>query len=344
MLATALALAATGELLFRVQWSSTYGKPLNVRLVQGNIEQSHKFDPALLDHGILRHLRLAAQRYGPNEPPPDLIVLPETVLPVFQDQLDPEVWEAWRDVAQSQDSTIIMGLPLSTVGSDGRQRYTNSAIGFDASTPVQQLVSGAIPQRYDKRHLVPWGEYVPPGFEWFVQMLDMPLGEFDRGPIRQTPFAVGDQHLAPNICYEDVFGPELHPALLRGAGRDPGASVLVNLSNLGWFGDTWALRQHLQIGRLRSIETARPMVTSTNTGITASIDPHGRVMAALPPHQAGVLSVTVQGMTGLTPYARFGDTPVLLLAGGLLVYAARCRLRPSHPRDRDAIRADRHGH
>lgn len=94
--------------------------------------------------------------------------------------------------------------------------------------------------------------------------------------------------------------------------------MLVNLSNLAWFGQTWALRQHLQIGRMRSIETARPMVTSTNTGITASIDPKGRVAAALPPHRPGVLSVTVQGMSGLTPYVRHGDQPVLLLIGMVL--------------------------
>lgn len=323
----AFALVAAGGLLSPIDWSSNDGKPLNIRLVQGNIEQSQKFDPALLEQGIISHLRLAAQPHGPDDPPPDLIVLPETALPVFQDQLDSDVWEAWRGVAQSQGSPIVMGLPLRTMESDDRQRYTNSAISFDANTPVQQLTAGTMPQRYDKRHLVPWGEYVPSGFEWFVQMLDMPLGEFDRGPVRQTPFELSGQHLALNICYEDVFGSELLPALLPGTDHGSSASILINLSNLGWFGDTWALRQHLQIGRLRSIETARPMVTSTNTGITASIDPHGRVMAALPPHQAGVLPVTVQGMAGLTPYTRFGDVPVLLLSGAFLIIAAWYRFR-----------------
>ena len=111
--------------------------------------------------------------------------------------------------------------------------------------------------------------------------------------------------------------------LLVDYATDVGASVLVNLSNLAWFGQTWALRQHLQIGRLRSIETARPMVTSTNTGITASIDPKGRVVAALPPHRPGVLSATVQGMSGLTPYDRYGDQPVLLLVGIVLAALVR---------------------
>ncbi|ARP93959.1 apolipoprotein N-acyltransferase [Bordetella genomosp. 13] len=326
-LATAAVLALAGWPLARIAWSSADGSPLNVRLVQGNIGQSQKFDPALLEHGIVTHLRLAAQPPAPGEPAPDLIVLPETVLPLFQDQLDLRVWETWRAVAERQGSAIAMGAPLHTVEPDGRERYTNSAIGFDANTPAEQIAAGTMAQRYDKRHLVPWGEYVPFGFGWFVQMLNIPLGEFDRGPVRQDPFLVKGQHLAFNICYEDLFGPELLPAILPGPNGEPGATILVNLSNLGWFGDSWALRQHLQIGRLRSIETARPMLTVTNTGITASIDPHGRVVAEMAPHQAGVLPVTVQGMTGLTPYARYGDAPLLVLAGALLIAAAARRGR-----------------
>lgn len=324
-LSALVVVVGVGEFLTHVEWSSADGKPLNMRLVQGNIDQSQKFDPASLEVGITRHLRLAAKPPLPGEPALDLIVLPETVLPVFQDQLETHVWKTWRDIAERQHSTIAMGVPLRIAQPNGELRYTNSAIGFDAGTPVQQLIDGTMTQRYDKRHLVPWGEYVPPGFEWFVQMLEMPMGEFDRGPIRQTPFKVGEQQLAFNICYEDVFGPEILPALLPSSGGDGGASVIVNISNLGWFGDTWALRQHLQIGRLRSIETARPMVTSTNTGITASIDQHGRVLAALPPHRSGVLPVTVQGMTGLTPYTRFGDSLVLILAAVFLIIAVRCR-------------------
>ncbi|MFJ5483718.1 apolipoprotein N-acyltransferase [Pectobacterium actinidiae] len=311
--AAALLPLLAGSSLIPIEWSRPYGEPLHVRLVQGNIDQSQKFDPAFFDHSITRHLQLASRPPVEGELDPDLIVLPETVLPLFQNDIDPLIWEKWRALAKEQQSAIAMGVPLHTVESDGSQRQTNSAIGFDANTPVQQLSTGTVGQRYDKRHLVPWGEYVPSGFGWFVQMLDMPLGEFDRGSERQSPFAVGGQHLGLNICYENVFGPELLPALWPDAGDDPGASILVNLSNLGWFGETWALRQHLQIGRLRSMETARPMLTSTNTGITASIDPKGRVMAALPPHQAGVLPVSVQGTEGFTPYARYGDAMVLLL-------------------------------
>src|SRR5690606_10580302 len=303
-LAVALVLVAAGWTLRGIGWSRPAGEPLQVRLVQGNVEQSQKFDPALLELGVRRHLELAAL----PAPPADLIILPETVLPVFQDQLDPRVWEAWREVAARTQSTIAMGVPLRDRAPDGQTRYTNSVIGFDAATPLAQLRSGATPLRYDKHHLVPWGEYVPPGFRWFVDMLNIPLGDFDAGATRQPPFQVAGQYVAFNICYEDLFGIELLPALHPGPGGEPGATILANVSNLGWFGNTWALRQHLQIARLRTLETARPMLAATNTGITAAIDARGRVAAQLPPHQAGILPVSVQGMTGLTPYARFGDT------------------------------------
>lgn len=316
----ALALAATGWLLARIDWSRPFGEPLNVRLIQGNIEQSQKFDPALLDQSLRRHLELAALPPMPGEPAPQLTILPETVMPVFQNQLDPRVWEAWRAIAARQNSVIAMGSPLLDVVG-GRERYTNSVIGFDGATPVEHLLAGSTAMRYDKRHLVPWGEYVPPGFHWFVDMLNIPLGDFDRGAERQTPFAVGGQHVAFNICYEDLFGPDLLPALQPGPQGEPGATILVNVSNLGWFGDSWALRQHLQIGRLRTIETARPMLTATNTGITAAIDAKGHVAAQLAPMQPGVLPVSVQGMTGLTPYARFGDKLALALVGVVLIGA-----------------------
>src|SRR5699024_4494510 len=147
---TALALLLSGELLMQVDWSSAYGKPLNIQLVQGNIDQSEKFDPALFDQGLMRHLKLAAEPSALGEPAADLIVLPETVLPVFQDQLDSTVWKAWHDIARNQRSTIAMGVPLRTTDSSGTLTYTNSAIGFDATTSVQQLAAGTMPQRYDK--------------------------------------------------------------------------------------------------------------------------------------------------------------------------------------------------
>jgi len=303
-----------------ISWSHPIGQLLPLRLVQGNVEQSQKFDPRLLQEGLIQHIKLASLPPAADAPAPQLIILPETVLPVYQDSLDPQIWEIWTGIAAKQRATIAMGLPLHDP-SNGLHRYTNNVIDFDGFTPVSQLRRGATGMRYDKHHLVPWGEYVPPGFHWFVNLLAIPLGDFDHGPLRQAPFALAGQRVAFNICYEDLFGEELLPALLPGPNGEPGATILANVSNLGWFGHSLALGQHLQIGRLRTLETSRPLVTATNTGITAAIDARGRVMAALPPHQADVLAVSVQGMTGLTPYARFGDKPALALIALALITA-----------------------
>src|SRR5690606_10848644 len=170
-----------------------------------------------------------------------------------------------------------------------------------------------LPYRYDKSHLVPFGEFVPTGFRWFVDAMVIPLGDFNRGPARQQPFDIAGQRIGFNICYEDVFGEELLPALRPGENGEPGATILANVSNLGWFGNSWALPQHLQIARMRSMETARPTIRATNTGATAIIDEKGSVRHRLPYHQAGVLDASVQGMSGLTPYARWGNFLVLIL-------------------------------
>ncbi|MBC7203564.1 MAG: apolipoprotein N-acyltransferase, partial [Pusillimonas sp.] len=201
-------------------------------------------------------------------------------------------------------------------------RYTNSVIAFNAETPVQNLVTGTTEHRYDKHHLVPFGEFVPPGFRWFVDALRIPLGDFNRGNKRQALFTLNGQVIAPNICYEDVFGEELIPALQDNKQFGPGATLLVNVSNLAWFGDTWALRQHLEIARMRALETARPMLRATNTGMTAAIDPDGTVRAVLLSEQPGVLDVEVQGMRGLTPYARWGNLPALALSLLLIAVGA----------------------
>src|SRR5690606_36188883 len=153
-----------------------------------------------------------------------------------------------------------------------------------------------------------------------VDAMHIPLGDFDRGAIRQQHCHLADQRFAPNICYEDVFGEEIIRGVRPSAQHGAGATILVNMSSLGWFGDSWASRQHLQISRMRALETARPMVRATNTGMTAAIDPNGHVRAVLDAHVKGVLDVEVQGIGGLTPYAKAGNWPILGLS--LLLAAA----------------------
>ena len=308
----AFAFALIGLAFSHVQWSTPAGAPLVARLVQGNVNQGIKFTPDHLYKIIQEHLRLAATPVPTGSPQPQVVLLPETVMAVFQHQIAPAAWQAWIDVANAQKSTILMGAALfnSKTGD-----YTNSVIGINDKTTAQQLSEATMAQRYDKSHLVPFGEFVPFGFRWFVNLMSIPLGDFTRGASTQKPFAIDGQQIAPNICYEDVFGEELLPAV-----RD-GATILANFSNLAWFGDSWALRQHWQMSRMRAIETSRPMLRATNTGATGAIDHRGQDIAQLPPNRVGVLDTTIQGQQGLTPYVRMGNGLILGLSVLILVAA-----------------------
>jgi apolipoprotein N-acyltransferase len=177
-------------------------------------------------------------------------------------------------------------------------------------------------QAYHKAHLVPFGEFIPPGFGWVLRVLEIPLSDFARGGPEQPPIEAAGQRIAVNVCYEDAFGEEI-------ARRLPEATLLVNVSNVAWFGDSLAPAQHLQIARLRAVETGRMHLAATNTGITAAIDRDGRVIAHLPKFREDRLEVSAQGYTGSTPYALLRDWPVvvisvLVLASAVLV--ARRRL------------------
>lgn len=348
----AFGLALCGLGLSQLNWSTPAGAPLVARLVQGNVDQGVKFTPDHLYKIIQEHLNLAATPTPVGSPAPQVIVLPETVMAVFQHQIAPAAWQAWIDVAKRQNSTILMGAALFDTKTGN---YTNSVIGIDGNSTVQQLSEGTMAQRYDKSHLVPFGEFVPFGFRWFVNLMSIPLGDFTRGSSTQLPFTVDGQRIAPNICYEDVFGEELLPAvrgtsgannsagrLARGTHDSGGATILANFSNLAWFGNSWALRQHWQMSRMRALETSRPILRATNTGATGAIDHRGRDIAQLPPNRIGVLDTTVQGQQGLTPYVRIGNS--LILGLSVLILAAAWlrrnnKQRPAHNRD---INPDRH--
>lgn len=322
-MAIAITLGAAGIALSHIKWVDAQGEAFIVRLVQGNVEQSLKFDPVHLQAGLRNYQELSALPAKEIGSEPRLIILPETVIPLFQNRLAPEAWQQWIDIAAMQNAPILLGAPLLSSGEQAR--YTNSVITINAETTPEQIISLQLPYRYDKVHLVPFGEFIPQGFKWFVEMMHIPLGEFDRGSPHQPSLHLLEQRIAPNICYEDVFGEEIITAV-KSSESNQGATMLVNLSNLAWFGDSWALRQHLQMSRLRAIETARPMLRATNTGMTAAITHRGEIQAMLPANQRGVLDVEVQGTTGLTPYVRWGNGPILLLSL-LFCVGAGLRLR-----------------
>jgi apolipoprotein N-acyltransferase len=238
-----------------------------------------------------------------TDAPADLIATPETAIPVFPLQLPPGYLDRLQHFATTRGSTLAVGMPLL----DGPDKYANSLVAISPSPH---------PYRYDKAHLVPFGEFIPPGFRWFTDMLNIPLNDATRGGMLQAPFAVKDQLVLPNICYEDVFGEEI-AYQLRNAPRP--ATMLLNVSNLAWYGQSTAIPQHLQISRMRSLETGRPMLRATNDGATAVIDPRGRIVQVLPFYKEGVLAAKVQGTTGSTPYIRFGN--LLFLTVGVLMLA-----------------------
>jgi apolipoprotein N-acyltransferase len=289
------------------------GLPLQAALVQTAIPQQMKFDPAHALASEQTVLSLAAVAADPGSRL-DLIVLPETALIRPWNQVSSGTQEALHRITQRSGASVITGIPLQ----DARG-WTNSAIALSAADPVGQYAA-----RYDKHHLVPFGEFIPFGFRWFVDLMNMPLGDFRRGEPVQPPFMVSDQRVGVNICFEDLFGEEIiRPLSPTRSDRDQ-PTILLNISNLAWFGNTRALHQHLQIARMRSLETGRPSLRATNTGMTAAIDEKGRVLSQLAPQEADLLIAQVQGMTGTTPYARFGNLPALGLA--LLAIAASLML------------------
>ncbi len=300
--AAAVVLLAGGQALRAVEWSEVVGPPIRVRLVQGNVPQDQKFGDEGLQRAVDIHMRLLA---GPRV---DLAVLPESVFPVPLNYLPDAVSAQLLEYTRVNDATLVFGVFIEQPPG----RYYNSAVGLspDNMPPLQ---------RYSKRHLVPFGEFIPRGFRWFVDLMAMPIGDQERGAPYQGPMDLAGQRIAVNICYEDLFGAEIIAAW-QVPERAP--TMLLNLSNLAWFNGSIALDQHLQISRMRALETSRPMLRATNTGATAVIDARGTVAARLPYRTAAALDATLQGHTGLTPYVRFGDRPALGLIALLLLGAA----------------------
>jgi apolipoprotein N-acyltransferase len=284
-----LAVSSLG--LRQVEWTAPVGAPVSVALIQGNIPQEMKFRPEAFFHTLNLYRDLVEQN------PAQLTVLPETAFPVFVDQLPADYLDDLKALARRQNGDLIVG----TLTGDG-EHYYNSAVSF-GSSPLQA---------YSKSHLVPFGEFIPPGFAWFLSVANIPMSSFSRGPETQPPLAVAGQQVAANICYEDVFGDEVIRAL-------PQAGILANLSNTAWFGHSLAQPQHLQIAQLRAAETGRPMLRATNTGMTAIIAANGKVQAVLEPFTTGVLNGSIRAYAGTTPFIRYGNLGFLLLAGLCLI-------------------------
>jgi apolipoprotein N-acyltransferase len=280
-------LAAGGFALANVKWTAPDGDPVSVGLLQGNIPLSLKFVPGRYQSTLATYARLAASTDA------RLVVMPETAIPRFLEAVDPRYLQYLRAHALKNNGDMLVGVPIR----DARGRDYNAVVSIGAS---QSRI-------YAKSHLVPFGEFIPPGFGWVLKILKIPLSDFSPGAADQRPLAVAGQRVAMNVCYEDAFGEEIIRQL-------PEATLLANVSNVAWFGDSLAPAQHLRISRMRALETGRWMLRATNTGVTAIVDAQGDVVARLPTFTEGVLNGKAQGRIGATPYVLAGNYPVVLLS------------------------------
>jgi apolipoprotein N-acyltransferase len=290
-----LAILGVGAWVDGIEFTTPAGAPIPVALLQGNIPQELKWrdDERARIFSDYRAMIAAA--------PAKVVVLPETALPAFLDELPPEYLAALREEANAHGKEILLG----TVERTSPNTYYNSVV---------PLVAGHV-AAYRKHHLVPFGEFVPDGFKWVMAVLHIPLDDFARGAVNQPALTVGGTAFGVAICYEDLFGEEVIQSL-------PAAQVLLNVSNDAWFGHSLEPEQHLQGSQMRALETGRWMVRATNTGATAAIDPKGRVATRLPDFTRGTLVANVEPRSGMTPYSQWGNWAAICAAAALALLAA----------------------
>lgn len=278
-----------GGLLQTITWTSPIGKPLQVVLIQGNITQDQKWRPENRLNTLLRYKKLTEDNWGA-----DVIVWPETAIPAFLSQVDDFFLQPLRQDALQQGTDLIVSLPAE--GEKEGEIY-NAVITLGKTTGM-----------YRKNHLLPFGEYMPlqPLSGWVLKNLNINMGDFTPGGFNQPLLQAGGYPFITTICYEDAFGD-------AGLAGLPAAAYLVNVTNDGWFGDSVEPHQHLQIARMRSMETGRFMLRATNTGATAVIAPNGKIIAQAPLFSATTLKAGITPMGGMTPYAHLGDKPVIVI-------------------------------
>lgn len=278
-----------------VAWSQPVGKPLKVAVVQGNLSQLTKWDPDKIMQRLNHYADLSEPYWGKV----DAIVWPENAMTIFWQDAPEDYRARLQQHVKESGTDLVIGLP-----------YSNEQTGEYYSS---LLVLGKTPGVYNKRHLVPFGEYVPLAklLRGLIKFFDLPMSGFSPGSEHQKHLEVAGQPLAPSICYEDAFGSEVIDFL-------PQATLLINGSNNAWYGNSLAPHQHLQISRMRALETARELIRATTTGISALVDQHGLIIARTSEFKTEVLEGQVQPRTGATPYVRMGNWPVNILTFVLL--------------------------
>lgn len=277
-----------------INWTTEKDHELSVALVQGAIPQEIKWKPEQKQKTLDLYLSLSERTLDSQ-----LVIWPETAIPVLYHQAQ-EFLQQMADMTKSQNRNYLVGIPF---------RDANSKKFYNGITVI-----GNNNDTYYKQHLVPFGEYLP--FDkWLRPVLNffhIPVPDFSQGPDRKPIVSAANEIIGVSICYEGVFGEEIITAL-------PEATLLVNISNDAWFGDSIAPHQHLQMARMRALETGRYMLRATNTGVSAIIDEKGNITASSPQFIPHVINDTIKTFEGLTPYARFGNWPVITTAFLLLL-------------------------
>ena len=284
--------------------------PLRVTLVQGAVPQEIKWHPDVRQASIDLYRQLSEPHWGN-----DVIIWPETAIPAYADEV-PEVLSDLQTRADAAHAELLLGMATRAAENPTNERrpYFNSLIRIGGNGAQQ---TGSITARYDKRHLVPFGEYMP--FDKILRpitnLLNVPMSDFSRGASDNATIRSGEMVFGTSICYEDAYAELLRDAL-------PAANVLVNISNDAWFGATIAPHQHLQISQMRALELGRYMLRATNTGISAVINERGEIVAKSKQFKPEALSAEFELLSGLTPFARFGSMPIF--AWCLVSFAILC--------------------
>ena len=298
------------------QWTDISGE-LRVSAVQGNIPQQQKWKREQVAPTMETYFSQTRQHWQS-----DVILWPETAMTVLYDRFTPYM-EALANEARHHNSTIITGIPYRyPVGSLLAGEYHNSVIAIGNGEGM-----------YHKQRLVPFGEYVPLE-QWIrglIPFFDLEMSSFLAGAPNQAPLRVqkqqGDEEqlflLAPYICYEIAY-----PDLVNRSARQ--ADMLITVSNDAWFGDSLGPKQHLALAQMRALETQRYVLRATNTGITALIDHHGKVLQRLPYEQTATLTATAQMRQGTTPYMMLGLWPLFGFSALIIMLAAWQRRSPAH--------------
>ncbi|GAA5219208.1 apolipoprotein N-acyltransferase [Corallincola platygyrae] len=289
-------LAGVGVGLNSVTWTIPKGEPVDVVLVQGNIEQSMRWQPEQEWPTMLKYLDLTRPNYDA-----DLIIWPEAAVPAVE-PLAQEYLDNLNQVTSHNQTTLVSG--IVDYNFDTKQFYNTLIVVGEQSKALHQYRYHNA-NRYQKHHLLPIGEFVPFGdiLRPLAPLFNLPMSSFSRGSYLQENLVANEYLLAPAICYEIAFAEQLR----RNVSNE--TDFLLTVSNDAWFGDSIGPQQHMEIARARAMELGRPLLRATNTGVTAVVDASGHELDRLAMFEADVLRLPVQRVDGMTPFAKVGHVP-----------------------------------